>query len=74
MNKNRDKKNVIQKHLMKNSYLYDMLNFGVELGVIQKKKKHIVKKPQKRRKIRRKYFNKIYPQIPVDCVERKFDF
>jgi len=51
-----------------------MLNFGVELGVIQKKKKHIVKKPQKRRKIRRKYFNKIYPQIPVDCVERKFDF
>jgi hypothetical protein len=25
---------------MKNSYLNDMLNFGLELGVIQKKKKN----------------------------------
>jgi hypothetical protein len=30
---------------MKNSYLNGMLNFKVEQGVIQKKKKYIVKKP-----------------------------
>jgi len=55
---------------MKNSYFNSMLNFRVELGVIQKnKKKYIVKK--KTRTIRRKYFKKINAQILIDCVERK---
>jgi hypothetical protein len=37
---------------MKNYYLNGMLNFGVELGVIQKKKqkKYIVKKTLKKKK------------------------
>jgi hypothetical protein len=37
---------------MKNTYFNDVLNFTVELGVIQKKKKtqkYIVKNPPKRR-------------------------
>jgi exopolysaccharide biosynthesis protein len=42
---------------MKNSYINGMLNFRVELGVIYKKQKYIVKKPQKKI-IRRKYFKK----------------
>jgi len=33
---------------MKNYYLNGTLNFGVELGVIQKKKKYIVKKNLKK--------------------------
>jgi len=63
---------------MKNSYLNDMLNFGVELGVIQKtkkKQKHIVKKPQKRTKIKRKYFKKFtHKYLLIVLRERKFDF
>jgi hypothetical protein len=35
---------------MKNSYINGMLNFRVELGVIYKKQKYIVKKPQKKKK------------------------
>jgi hypothetical protein len=54
---------------MKNSYINGMLNFRVELGVIYKKQKYIVKKPQKKKK--KKILQKIYPQILVDCVERK---
>jgi hypothetical protein len=49
---------------MKNSYLNGMLNFKVELSVIQNKWKTIVKKPRKiRRKIKTTYH--------VDCVERR---
>jgi hypothetical protein len=46
-----------------------MLNFGVELGVIQKKKKYIVKKPLKKNKI----LQKIHPHAPFNCVGRKKD-
>jgi hypothetical protein len=56
---------------MKNSYINGMLNFRVELGVIYKKQKYIVKKPQKKIKNKKKILQKIYPQILVDCVERK---
>jgi len=54
---------------MKNYYLNGTLNFGVELGVIQKKnkKKYIVKKTLKKKKI----LQKIYPHTPFDCVGRK---
>ena len=49
-----------------------MLNFGVELGVIQKQKqKYIVTKPQEiKKKNEKKILQKIYPQILVG-VERK---
>jgi hypothetical protein len=56
---------------MKNTYFNDVLNFTVELGVIQKKKKHkntLLKTLQKGEK---KILKKIHLQIPVDCVERK---
>jgi hypothetical protein len=35
---------------MKNSYLNDVLNFGVEIGVIKKKQKYIVKNLRKEEK------------------------
>jgi len=57
---------------MKNTYFNDVLNFTVELGVIQKKKKKhkntLLKTLQKGEK---KILKKIHLQIPVDCVERK---
>jgi hypothetical protein len=58
---------------MKHSYLNGMLNFGLELGVIQKKKKqkYIVKKPKKKRK----YFKKLtHKYLLIMLRERKFDF
>jgi hypothetical protein len=56
---------------MKNSYFNSMLNFRVELGVIQKNKKKNTLLKKKTRTIRRKYFKNINAQILIDCVERK---
>jgi len=55
---------------MKNSYLNGMLNFGIELCVIQKKSK---KNQNKLLINQRKEENmsKHSPRILVDCVERK---
>jgi exopolysaccharide biosynthesis protein len=59
---------------MKNSYINGMLNFRVELGVIYKKQKYIVKKPQKK-KIRRKYFKKFtHKYLLIVLREKKLDF
>jgi hypothetical protein len=60
---------------MKNSYINGMLNFRVELGVIYKKQKYIVKKPQKKKKIRRKYFKKFtHKYLLIVLREKKLDF
>jgi hypothetical protein len=60
---------------MKNSYINGMLNFRVELGVIYKKQKYIVKKPQKKNKIRRKYFKKFtHKYLLIVLREKKLDF
>jgi hypothetical protein len=55
---------------MKNSYLNGMLNFGIELCVIQKK----TKKNQNKLLINQRKeenMSKHSPYILVDCVERK---
>jgi hypothetical protein len=56
---------------VKNSYLNGVLNFSVELGVIQKKNKNTLIK-KNLQKIRKKKKNiKKTSQILVACVERK---
>jgi hypothetical protein len=57
---------------VKNSYLNGVLNFSVELGVIQKKKQKYIdkKKPPKNKKKEKKNLKKT-SQILVACVERK---
>jgi hypothetical protein len=59
---------------MKNSYLNDVLNFRVELDVI-KKQKYILKKPQKRRKMRRKNSKKFpHKYLLIMSRGKKLDF
>jgi len=55
---------------VKNSYLNGVLNFSVELGVIQKTKKKYIDKKNLQNKKRKKNIKKT-PQILVAYVERK---